>query len=141
MKIQGNDGESLAMKIILGSKDRSSIPGLSKKRWQQVAAMTYREFLVSEVGRIHLTALEDSAGQKSYSELRISWTRRICGALALRAQELGWDDLASQWSSRYWNRTSEVDDSEELGKAMSHIRDVETAVATAIADYPKRVKK
>jgi len=123
-----NAPESVAMNLILWGRSRDSLPPLTRKRWQRVAAGIYRRSVVTETEQIG----------PSYSSQASRWTRLICGALAARASDLGWIDLAKQWGSRYWTRADQVDADRDLGEARDHIRDIEDAVRAAIADSPRR---
>ena len=121
--------ESLAMKIILGGRSRDSLPSLTWNQWRHVAAQAYCQAVVAQ-------------GVMSEVSLRLGeeqsrWIRLLCGALTARALQQGWDDLAAQYHGRYWDRAEEVDQDEELQRALRHVIDLEDASRVAAADLPK----
>jgi hypothetical protein len=138
MKRQGNDCDELAMELILWGRSRDSLPGLSRKKWQQVAAGIYRNSVMAESRQLNPTGSPSSYCEDWYRDHSVRWTRLLCGALAVRALEKGWKDLADQWGSRYWTRADGVDHDDDLEVAMDHVLDIEDAIRAAIADSPKR---
>lgn len=129
---------SKAMELILCGRSRDALPAITRKRWQRVAAGLYRNCIVAESRRLNLLAPHTDPTEAWYRNHSIRWTRLICGALAARARAFGWEDLASQWASRYWTRTKDVDQDDDLKTALVHVIDIEDVARVSIADFPKR---
>jgi len=138
MKSPGDVPESVAMKLILWSRSRDSLPKLTRSRWQRVAASLYRNCVMAESRRLNPLASLQSPAESWYKDHSVRWTRLICGALASRARSQGWEDLARQWADRYWVRTSSVDGNDELRTAITHVIDIEDVVRASYADFPER---
>ena len=109
--------------LILWGKKRKELPPLSRDLWKRVAARCYRDALV----------VSDMIPSEA------KWVRLVCGSLTVRAARLGYDELASQYHSRYLARAGEtVDDDAELQVAMDHIVDMEDSYRASLADFPRR---
>ena len=132
------ESDDVAMDLILWGRSRDSLPPLTEKRWQRVAASLYRNCLMAESRQLNPMAASTDPTEVWYRSHSVRWTRLICGALTARAQTQGWDELARQWGSRYWARTKRVDLDQDLKPALAHVIDIEDAVRAAIADSPKR---
>tara|TARA_R110000824_G_scaffold131567_7_gene293699 strand:+ start:393 stop:752 length:360 start_codon:yes stop_codon:yes gene_type:complete len=108
---------SKAMELLLWGRSREALPLLTKPEWRVAAATCYRNAIVETVTQ---------GGTKL-------WERLVCGALTARAISQGWDDLASQYHSRYWSRveggregaTRAPDSDADLGVAMTYVVDIE----------------
>ena len=111
-----------AMELILWGRDREELPALNREAWRRVAAKCYRDALLVS----HMIPTETK------------WIRLICGSLTVRAMTLGYNDLATQYHSRYKERAGDIRDSnEDLVVAMDHIIDMEDSQRAHIADYPR----
>ena len=108
---------SKAMELLLWGRSRDTLPLLTKAEWRKAAATCYRNAIVETVTQ---------GGTKL-------WERLVCGALTARAISQGWDDLASQYHSRYWSRvrggregsTRAPDSDADLRVAMTYVVDIE----------------
>jgi len=117
--------DDITYQLILWGRDPETLPPLTKYQWQRWAARIYRQRRAQEA-RPPVPPSKASKLPALWLTLTETQTRLLCGALAVRAGQLGWRSIGQQWGDRYFERAQgKMDPEPELKAAMAELRKLE----------------
>ena len=89
----------ITTRLILWDTDPDTLPELTRPQWQRWAARSYRTARARALTS-PLPLAPGSEFNRAFHRAASEYVDSLCAALAVRAADLGWDDLAEQWRAR-----------------------------------------